>query len=84
MVNVCVMYYSKILKVTRIILFFGLSSSVNLAEEDNIVISYIVNYEEIYRLEEKIYELSQKILDCLLYTSPSPRDQRGSRMACCA
>ena len=63
MVNVCVMYYSKILKVTRIILFFGLSSSVNLAEEDNIVISYIVNYEEIYRLEEKIYELSQKILD---------------------
>ena len=21
---------------------------------------------------------------CLLYTSPSPRDQRGSRMACCA
>ena len=63
MVNVCVMYYSKILKVTRIILFFGLSSSVNLAEEDNIVISYTVNYEEIYRLEEKIYELSQKILD---------------------
>jgi len=33
-----------------------------LAEEDNIVISYIVNYEEINRLEEKIYELSQKIL----------------------
>ena len=63
MVNVCVMYYSKILKITRIILFFGLSSSVNLAEEDDIVISYIVNYEEIYRLEEKIYELSQKILD---------------------
>ena len=63
MVNVCVMYYSKILKVTRIILFFGLSSSVNLAEEDNVVISYIVNYEEINRLEEKIYELSQKILD---------------------
>ena len=21
---------------------------------------------------------------CLLYTSPSPRDQRGSRLACCA
>ena len=24
--------------------------------------------------------LSIKIIDCLLYTSPSPRDQRGSRM----
>ena len=55
MVNVCVMYYSKILKVTRIILFFGLSSSVNLAEEDNIVISYIVNYEEIKPLVEKLF-----------------------------
>ena len=63
MVNVCVMYSSKILKATKIILFFGLSSSVNLAEEDNILISYIVKYEEINRLEEKIAELSQKILD---------------------
>ena len=57
------MYSSKILKATKIILFFGLSSSVNLAEEDNILISYIVKYEEINRLEEKIAELSQKILD---------------------
>ena len=24
--------------------------------------------------------LSGKVSDCLLYTSPSPRDQRGSRM----
>ena len=63
MVYVCVMYSSKILKATQIILFFGLSSSVNLAEEDNILISYIVKYEEINRLEEKIAELSQKILD---------------------
>ena len=23
------------------------------------------------------------VLTCLLYTSPSPRDQRGSRMPCC-
>ena len=63
MVNVCVMYSSKILKATKIILFFGLSSSVNLAEDDNIFISYIVKYEEIHRLEKKIAELSQKILD---------------------
>ncbi len=57
------MYISKILKATKIILFFGLSSSVNLAEEDDIIISYIVKYEQIHRLEEKIAELSQKILD---------------------
>ena len=24
------------------------------------------------------------VLSCLLYTSPSPRDQRGSRIACSA
>ena len=23
---------------------------------------------------------NEEVLDCLLYTSPSPRDQRGSRM----
>jgi hypothetical protein len=34
-----------------------------LAEEDNMLITYIVKYEEINRLEEKIAELSQKILD---------------------
>ena len=31
--------------------------------------------EEIVKMEEVI-----KLRDCLLYTSPSPRDQRGSRM----
>ena len=30
---------------------------------------------------EKVYTVSFTLLrDCLLYTSPSPRDQRGSRM----
>ena len=28
----------------------------------------------------RIGEVSKLFLDCLLYTSPSPRDQRGSRM----
>ena len=30
--------------------------------------------------EEVIYVGSKRLTDCLLYTSPSPRDQRGSRM----
>ena len=28
----------------------------------------------------KVAEIAGQYLDCLLYTSPSPRDQRGSRM----
>ena len=31
-------------------------------------------------LEEKAFGLAAKERVCLLYTSPSPRDQRGSRM----
>ena len=30
--------------------------------------------------EARIEELKKKLNTCLLYTSPSPRDQRGSRM----
>ena len=37
------------------------------------------NYFRIYR-EERIRMLDGILSDCLLYTSPSPRDQRGSRM----
>ena len=29
------------------------------------------------------YGTMRSVISCLLYTSPSPRDQRGSRMACC-
>ena len=31
-------------------------------------------------LDGKIHDLKDKYTNCLLYTSPSPRDQRGSRM----
>ena len=31
-------------------------------------------------LEDNIDELAELLSSCLLYTSPSPRDQRGSRM----
>ena len=30
------------------------------------------------------YPMYQRSQSCLLYTSPSPRDQRGSRMPACA
>ena len=36
-------------------------------------------------LDSKINEIKENIdKSCLLYTSPSPRDQRGSRMPSCA
>ena len=30
--------------------------------------------------QSQYYSWSKEFMDCLLYTSPSPRDQRGSRM----
>ena len=33
-----------------------------------------------FRGETKVIAVSSRVLSCLLYTSPSPRDQRGSRM----
>ena len=33
-----------------------------------------------YGLEADLFEASKRSASCLLYTSPSPRDQRGSRM----
>ena len=40
--------------------------------------------EDIYQLNEKdfqvINDLQEKFKDCLLYTSPSPRDAHESRM----
>ena len=45
-------------------------------EEDNITI-----HERMYRLARAKYNPFAVGGSCLLYTSPSPRDQRGSRMA---
>ena len=33
--------------------------------------------------EEAFVEMLSEVTLCLLYTSPSPRDQRGSRMPAC-
>ena len=35
------------------------------------------------QLAERVLELLTDMNPCLLYTSPSPRDQRGSRMPGC-
>ena len=45
--------------------------------------------EELAEAKDKVYGnnvtgLPYYVSDCLLYTSPSPRDQRGSRIAACA
>ena len=36
-----------------------------------------------YNDHEKYSKIISQYLSCLLYTSPSPRDQRGSRMPSC-
>ena len=42
-------------------------------EEDEIILSELDDDELVQQMFDDLY-------DCLLYTSPSPRDQRGSRM----
>ena len=34
----------------------------------------------LHEIENKYPQLNEQLISCLLYTSPSPRDQRGSRM----
>ena len=40
----------------------------------------VIKYEKRFSKNSKIYASKQEVNSCLLYTSPSPRDQRGSRM----
>ena len=39
-----------------------------------------IAYSTDIKLDDTVNELYKDLPDCLLYTSPSPRDQRGSRM----
>ena len=41
---------------------------------------YRSDYDEFHSLADPIYELPEDDRDCLLYTSPSPRDATLSRM----
>ena len=41
--------------------------------------NYIIKFADLY-FEDSALLLKKRLKNCLLYTSPSPRDQRGSRM----
>ena len=66
-------------KVLTLFLFYFLFQQVNSAENDI--------YKKIDLFGEVLEKINKEYVDeinqsesCLLYTSPSPRDQRGSRM----
>ena len=51
--------------------------------EDNhkrAVTAVLLENQEKFLSEQQAFSQSGSFLSCLLYTSPSPRDQRGSRM----
>ena len=48
-------------------------------EADPLSVSAPVKFADL-KAEKVIAACSEAIITCLLYTSPSPRDQRGSRM----
>ena len=41
---------------------------------------YLLNADKAYRVTAQFGRITDTCDTCLLYTSPSPRDQRGSRM----
>ena len=41
---------------------------------------YLVEEDGVYSLNQRICKITSKSMTCLLYTSPSPRDKRQSRM----
>ena len=64
-----------------LVVWFGFFTSGVHATIAGVVIGFLTPARPLFsgdELGKKINELSQKT--CLLYTSPSPRDQRGSRM----
>ena len=62
---------------------YGASKN-NLIPTDSIALhsaSLKFNFDnEVHSFETNEPSFFNRVLDCLLYTSPSPRDQRGSRM----
>ena len=54
-------------------------AEVRAALEDRFV-QYELSKQWFYKSGKTLYESGRPSWGCLLYTSPSPRDQRGSRM----
>ena len=75
-------------------LAFGLDDLINMGTANNVTISQVEDslrmessneMAHLRLLEDRVQEQKRKMEEesreiCLLYTSPSPRDQRGSRM----
>ena len=59
-------------KVLTLFLFCSLFQQVNSAENDI--------YKKIDLFGEVLEKINKEYVDCLLYTSPSPRDRQKSRM----
>ena len=45
---------------------------------------FYIAWEKGELTQEILQDYAEQYYHCLLYTSPSPRDQRGSRMPSCA
>ena len=49
-------------------------------------VQHVIDYKaevsvgDVLEIDSKLTKIGNKSITCLLYTSPSPRDQRGSRM----
>ena len=56
--------------------------SINSTEEIDKSDISIFEYQTSSSIKDSLFNLNLSRV-CLLYTSPSPRDQRGSRMPCC-
>ena len=48
------------------------------------MIDVLKKLEELASKSPEVAKATEQVENCLLYTSPSPRDQRGSRIPGCA
>ena len=58
----------------------GRACAIALAEAGAIIIGLSRTKSDLDKLEKDIKKAKSKLINCLLYTSPSPRDNTGSRM----
>ena len=68
------------LKRTQIVQYAGASGDYNPLHTDEIFTTKIAGYPTVFAHGMLTMGMTGRMVTCLLYTSPSPRDQRGSRM----